>query len=529
MKDASRTMKTLLGGLVVLTVFALVGPPATHAQPILDAEVYFGGTGNERGRAIAISGSDLYVAGFSGPLWPGCKALLLRYSIPSLDLEWHATLAGARLSGVAPCADIVYAAGVAVPPAWGASDGVGGTEGKPLLAWYNTSGGLLGYQSPNFFPYRGCEEYGWYEGGGSSVVAVDEDSAHVVYATGSAQANWSNWTAVLAKYDSTGNLVWWRTLGDTTWGSYGGGEAVAWLNGYLYVAGRNASGGQAVLWKYDSTGNQTWVRRFHTGAGAFATDVAGAAACLYVTGCRVNASSGVADVLLLKYDEDGILQWSNEWGGTANDIGYGIAVDGDRVYVVGRTSSFGAGGKDVFLLEVDAADGTVLSTSLWGREADDVANDVAVAGSDIYVVGETASSGAGGKDLVLLRYVTGPRIVDIDIKPGSYPNAIKLGSHGVIPVAIFSSMDFDDFDATLVDADTVELAGAGVAVRGKGNKYMAHEEDVDGDGWLDLVVQVETENLDPGLFADGLVLLTGMTFSGQEFEGWDEIIIVPPE
>ena len=54
-----------------------------------------------------------------------------------------------------------------------------------------------------------------------------------------------------------------------------------------------------------------------------------------------------------------------------------------------------------------------------------------------------------------------------------------------------------------VDPDTVELAGAGVEVRGKSNKYMAHEEDVDGDELVDLVVQVATENLDPGSFQDG--------------------------
>jgi len=89
----------------------------------------------------------------------------------------------------------------------------------------------------------------------------------------------------------------------------------------------------------------------------------------------------------------------------------------------------------------------------------------------------------------------------------------------------------EQFDATTVDPDTVELAGSGVAVRGKSNKYMAHEEDVNGDGRVDLVVQVATENLEESLQSSD-VLLTGNLFEefgGTAIEGWDEITIVPPE
>jgi hypothetical protein len=116
--------------------------------------------------------------------------------------------------------------------------------------------------------------------------------------------------------------------------------------------------------------------------------------------------------------------------------------------------------------------------------------------------------------------------VDIDIKPGTDPNAINLGSNGVIPVAILSS---ETFDASTVDADTVTLAGATVAVRGKASNLMAHLEDVNADGLPDLVVHVETENLDPNAFQEGYAFLSGLTYDGEQFEGSDEIFIVPPE
>jgi hypothetical protein len=93
----------------------------------------------------------------------------------------------------------------------------------------------------------------------------------------------------------------------------------------------------------------------------------------------------------------------------------------------------------------------------------------------------------------------------------------------VISVAIFST---EEFDATMIDPATISLAGAQVAVRGKG-KSLAHEEDVNGDGLLDLVCKVETESLDEEIDA-GVVCLTGETFLGEQFEGCDFILIVPP-
>ena len=115
--------------------------------------------------------------------------------------------------------------------------------------------------------------------------------------------------------------------------------------------------------------------------------------------------------------------------------------------------------------------------------------------------------------------------VEIDIKPGSDLNPINPGSNGLIPVAILTT---DDFNAADVNSATVTLAGAKVAVRGKAEKLMARLEDVDGDGDLDLLVQVETQS-DGALWESGTVTLTGKTYDGQDIKGTDEVIIVPPE
>lgn len=112
-------------------------------------------------------------------------------------------------------------------------------------------------------------------------------------------------------------------------------------------------------------------------------------------------------------------------------------------------------------------------------------------------------------------------LVAIDIKPDSMDNTINLGSKGVIPVAILSDASFD---ATEIDPLTVSLASSEVRLKGKGTPA-TQTDDVNGDGLIDLVVQVETENLvlQP---TDSTAKLTGSTYAGLEFIGEDIVTIV---
>jgi len=112
--------------------------------------------------------------------------------------------------------------------------------------------------------------------------------------------------------------------------------------------------------------------------------------------------------------------------------------------------------------------------------------------------------------------------VAIDIKPGSFPNSINLGSNGVVPVAIFGSATFDVHQ---IDPTTVKLANASVQLKGNGQP-MASYSDVNGDGFTDVVVQVSTEALQL-TSSDVRADLDGQLTSGVVIKGSDSVRIVP--
>ncbi|MBW2738248.1 MAG: hypothetical protein JRE64_05235, partial [Deltaproteobacteria bacterium] len=116
--------------------------------------------------------------------------------------------------------------------------------------------------------------------------------------------------------------------------------------------------------------------------------------------------------------------------------------------------------------------------------------------------------------------------VTIDIKPGSDPNCFNNDGHGVIPLAILGSTDFD---CTQIAPSTCTLSGLTLKIAGKSNKLMAHIEDVNNDGFDDLVLQIEDQD---GAFQVGEseTTLTGNlyeAYGATHIQGTDSICIVP--
>jgi hypothetical protein len=371
----------------------------------------------------------------------------------------------------------------------------------------------------------------------SNAIAVD--SSGNVYVTG-----WSPYPSALVDittiaYDSNGTELWLARYDGPLNGVDKGNAIAVDSSGNIYVTGTSSDtpftkDNDYVTVAYDSGGNELWATRYNGPEDlsdipcAIAVDPSGN---VYVTGKSYGTYGGVTeyDYATVAYSSAGNELWVRRYNGPGNirDEANDIAIDlAGNVYVTGHTQKLGTS-SDYATIAYNS-NGTQLWEKIYDGQLNnyDEANAITVDSSgNVYVTGRSyVGIGPEDQDFVTIKYYqfpTGPVEVDIDIKPGENPNSINLGSQGNVPVAIFSTADFD---ATTVDPTTVTLAGASVRLKGKGTP-MASFEDINGDGLLDIIVHVDTTALEL-TGEDTEAILEGETFDGQKIRGVDTIRIV---
>lgn len=193
---------------------------------------------------------------------------------------------------------------------------------------------LCGYNSPGFLvtKYNGSGTLQWQKalsgpsGTLSAGQGVATDSSGNLYVCGYSDQT-SPYGAVLAKYSTSGTLLWQKRLSGGT-AAYSYSVSVS-PDGYVYIGGNFSPVGlpaEALIAKYDSSGNLQWQRAF--GGNATVDNfgyVFAASDGVYASGSYKPVSSGLYRQLIVKYSSSGDLQWQRYILTATQSFGRGVS------------------------------------------------------------------------------------------------------------------------------------------------------------------------------------------------------------
>ncbi len=211
------------------------------------------------------------------------------------------------------------------------------------------------------------------------------------------------------KVNSCGDPEWFKTYGGLL--EDGGKSIKQTADGGFIVAGLTKMiNGEYDMWlmKLDVSGNVTWNKIIGAGPADYGLHVTTTSDGGYIlTGFLSGLGWGAADISLVKTDANGNIQWYKIYGGAGDDWGDYVTQTSDGGYLVtGYTSSYGAGGADVYMLKTDA-NGTLQWTKTFGTPGDDSqpwGNYAANTPDGGYVVcSHTNGSGTGSFDFWVFR------------------------------------------------------------------------------------------------------------------------------
>jgi hypothetical protein len=270
-----------------------------------------------------------------------------------------------------------------------------------FVAKYNPQGQVLWAERIAAYDYAYWDPFGLGVDGAGNVVLASRDSGLVDFGS----LVLTNSTAFLAKYDSTGNLLWASESPPA--------DALAvGTNGSIYL-----TGSPGMLAKYDHLGNLLWSKPFLT-AQAIILDPQ---ENIYTTGYGggsyngqpVTNASGMADFYVAKCNPAGDWLWLQQAGSTQQQRGSAVALDGSGgLYVTSFSAnarpdpvlSFGAltlSNVYSFLAEYDSA-GNPLWVKALGTTNRLSIRGLAAADSGTIYLGGTFSSSASLGNFTLL-------------------------------------------------------------------------------------------------------------------------------
>jgi len=213
--------------------------------------------------------------------------------------------------------------------------------------------------------------------------------------------------AALIKTDSSGNFLWGNAFGGADIPAYGRSVQQTNEGGYIITGWIDSYGtGDNDVWliKTDSSGNILWDKKFGRGYHDYGRSVRQTNDGGYiVTGETRPYGATNSDVWLIKTYANGDTLWTKTYGGSTDDRGWSVRQTFGGGYIITGYTTSGAGGGDAWLIKTDSS-GNKLWDKTFGGSSYDYGRSVRQTSDGGYIVaGETSSYGAGGKDVYLIR------------------------------------------------------------------------------------------------------------------------------
>lgn len=175
----------------------------------------------------------------------------------------------------------------------------------------------------------------------------------------------------LSKLDADGNLLWTNYYG--TANQDNGFNLNLTTDGNLVFAGESvaATGDlDVIVFKVDTLGGIIWNKFFSTSVNETAKYIEQTTDGGFVLAGAQNDATGMYDNLILKLDSNGDYQWHQALGRTDNEYADMVHQIGTNYILTADTRSFGAGGYDVILYNLDS-----LGNENWSQTYGDSLNN----------------------------------------------------------------------------------------------------------------------------------------------------------
>lgn len=400
-------------GFLILSFLVIVTAGGSVSGQTVAWTRQFGTAGNEAVRAIATDGVDnVYVVGDTDGALPGQTSagrfdVFIRKYNPNGDIIWTRQFGtagndfvGLIGGGIAVGGEGVYVGGFTNGTFPGQTS-AGGFDA--FLRKYDIDGTELWthqFGTPGFDDIHD--------------VAVDDDNG--VYVAGSVvgQLPGQTWAGgsddYVRKYNSEGAIVWTRQAGTAAFEHF---NAIAVDHFGIYAVGHtdgtqpgqvSAGGFDAYTRRYNRNGQLVWTRQFGTAAFDIALSVDADDGGIYVVGGTEGAlpgqtSAGSRDAFVRKYNPGGHQMWTRQFGTLGFDQAIGVSSNGLDLAVSGAVSgalpgqTYAGGIRDAFVRKYDTLFANEIWTLQFGTSGFDSAFDALMpSGNTVYVGGLTDGS-----------------------------------------------------------------------------------------------------------------------------------------